>query len=108
MTSLLKDQLDEPYLKALPNAQSGRVRNRSTRFVCHTVRLFLDFCRTTHRSVFVLFLDLTKAFDFIVREFVMGRNNVIVAMFSLHWLISVCQRKTLLYLLRRLRSTGHS
>ena len=75
MTSLLKDQLDEPYLKALPNAQSGCVRNRSTPFVCHTVRLFLDFCRTTHRSVFVLFLDLTKAFDFIVREFVMGRKK---------------------------------
>ena len=75
MTSLLKDQLDEPYLKALPNAQSGCVRNRSTPFVCHTVRLFLDNCRTTHRSVFVLFLDLTKAFDFIVREFVMGRKK---------------------------------
>ena len=75
LTSLIKDQLEPCYLATIPNAQSGGVKGRSTSFVCHTVRLFQDFCRVTHRSAFVLFLDLAKAFDFIVREFVMGRKT---------------------------------
>ena len=62
LTSLIKDQLELQYKVALPNAQSGCVNGRSTPFVCHTVRLFIDFCRITHRSSFVFFLDLAKAF----------------------------------------------
>ena len=75
MTALLKDQIDEAYSRALANSQSGCVKHRSTPFVSHTVRLFLDFCRTTRRSAFVLFLDLSKAFDYVIREFVMGCNK---------------------------------
>ena len=75
LTSLINDQLELPYKVALPNAQSGCVKGRSTPFVCNTVRLFIDFCRITHRSSFVFFLDLAKAFDYVVREFVMGLNK---------------------------------
>jgi len=71
-TSLLKSQLEGVYSKFLPDSQSGCVRGRGTSFVCHTSRAFLDHCQLKALSAFVLFLDLTKAFDLVVREFVFG------------------------------------
>ena len=71
-TSLLKSQLEDVYSKFLPDSQSGCVRGRGTSFVCHTSRAFLDHCQLKGLSAFVLFLDLTKAFDLVVREFVFG------------------------------------
>ena len=82
-TALLKDHIDGAYSRALANSQSCCVKHRSTPFVSLTVRLFLDFCRTTRRSAFVLFLDLSKAFDYIIREFVMGCKKVKVWIYSL-------------------------
>ena len=71
-TSLLKSQLEDVYSKFLPDGQSGCVRGRGTSFVCHTSRAFLDHCQLKGLSAFVLFLDLAKAFDLVVREFVFG------------------------------------
>ena len=71
-TSLLKSQLEEVYSKYLPDSQSGCVRGRGTSFVSHTSRAFLDHCQLKRLSAFVLFLDLAKAFDLVVREFVFG------------------------------------
>ena len=71
-TSLLKSQLGVVYSKFLPNSQCGCVRGRGTSLVCHTGRAFLDYCQLKGLSAFVLFLDLAKAFDLVVREFVFG------------------------------------
>ena len=59
-------------MKFLPNSQCGCVRGRGTSFVCHFSRAFLDHCQLQGLSAFVLFLDLAKAFDLVVREFVFG------------------------------------
>ena len=74
-TSLLKDELEAPYANHIPDAQHGCVKGRSTAFVCHTSRSFIDYCRMAGLSMFLLFLDLSKAFDFIVREFAIGAQQ---------------------------------
>ena len=69
-TGLLKDAIFDTYRLAMPDEQCGCVKAKSTAHVCHTSRLFLDWCHGTGRSSCVRFLDLEKAFDTVVREFV--------------------------------------
>ncbi len=71
-TSMLKESLDDPYLETVPNSQCGCTKGKGTSFVSHTSRSFLAYCRQANLSAFILFLDLAKAFDFVIREYVMG------------------------------------
>ena len=52
--------------------QFGCVRGKGTDMANLMVRGFLEHARLAKLSVFVLFLDLTKAFDLVVRELLMG------------------------------------
>ena len=67
-TGLLKDHIDEQCFRYLPNEQFGGTKHRGTTFATHLVRTFIDHCRLRSLSCFVLFIDLSKAFDFAFRE----------------------------------------
>ena len=41
-------------------------------FAAHTVRSAINYCKINALSVFVLFVDLVKAFDKAIRELVFG------------------------------------
>ena len=60
------------YASGMPDSQHGAVPGRSTDFATHLVRSFLDHARRLRRSVFVIFIDLVKAFDRAVREVTLG------------------------------------
>ena len=72
LTSLLQWHLEETYCQEVGTCQFGAVRNKSTAMASLMLRSFLDMCTLFSWSCFVLFLDLSKAFDYAVREVVMG------------------------------------
>ena len=56
----------------MPECQNGAVRGRGTDFAGHVIRSLLDLAALASLSVFVLFVDLVKAFDRVIREIVFG------------------------------------
>lgn len=56
----------------MPRNQFGAVSGRRTDFATHIVRSFIEYCRIASLSLFILFVDLVKAFDRIIREIVFG------------------------------------
>ena len=73
--SLCKDLYDNImplYESRMPRDQFGAVSGRSTDFATHIVRSLFDNCHSAALSFFILFVDLAKAFDRIVREIVFG------------------------------------
>ena len=75
LTSLLQRQLEVPYVAQVGDCQYGAVRGRGTALAQMAVRAFLDFCCLLALSCPVLFVDLTKAFDYALREIVMGWSS---------------------------------
>ena len=71
-TTLLKDAIDKPYSEWVDRMQCGCAKKRGTDTANHFVRSFLDAAKLKGLSVFVLFLDLTKAIAFVLRELLMG------------------------------------
>ncbi|CAK0908178.1 unnamed protein product, partial [Prorocentrum cordatum] len=60
------------YTAHQPPAQHGAVHGRSTDFATHFVREALEYAASARLCIFVLFMDLVKAFDRIVREVTLG------------------------------------
>eukprot|EP00973_Karenia_brevis_P095956 12429960-Karenia_brevis.AAC.1 len=56
----------------MPDTQFGATAGGGTDFASHIVRSFLEYCLCASLSYFVLFVDLVKAFDRIIRELVLG------------------------------------
>ena len=72
ITGLLQERIKRAYLDYIPREQFGCAEGRSTAHaVAHTV-WFIEANRLAERSMAVLFVDLTKAFDMAVREIMMG------------------------------------
>ena len=46
---------------------TGLFQDDVEEFAIHTTRAFTDWCRSMGRSLFILFVDLTKAFDLVIR-----------------------------------------
>eukprot|EP00959_Pyramimonas_sp_CCMP1952_P061809 1291714-Pyramimonas_sp.AAC.1 len=56
----------------MPSTQFGAVPRGGCDFATHTVLAAVDIGQSRALSIFVLFIDLTKAFDTIVREIAFG------------------------------------
>lgn len=56
----------------MPQEQFGATPDRGTDFAAHVLSTFVEFCNTAGLSYFVLFIDLVKAFDRVLREIVLG------------------------------------
>ena len=64
--------MNDRYTDQVGSNQYGAVSGRGTATASLAVRCFMDMCMLLGLSCFVLFLDLTKAFDLAVRELVLG------------------------------------
>ncbi|CAK0879178.1 unnamed protein product, partial [Prorocentrum cordatum] len=60
------------YAAHQPDAQHGAVGGRSTDFASHLVVEILAYAARTSMCVFIMFLDLVKAFDRVIREITLG------------------------------------
>ena len=72
LANILYDEIAPLYNKHMPDCQHGAVTGKGTDFASHSIRLILDLATLAALSVFILFVDLVKAFDRAVREIVFG------------------------------------
>ena len=71
--------MDPFYKRYLPQNQCGGAPGRGTDIASHVVRSVVDFASLLDMSLAIVYVDLIKAFDFIIREFALGwisRNEV--------------------------------
>jgi hypothetical protein len=73
-TSLVKDAIEPAVAALLPESQAGGRAGKcvGTDFPAHTMRMMCEYARATNTSIGLLFLDLTQAFDRVLREIAMG------------------------------------
>ena len=67
-SSLVKDAVSEPYAKAISEAQCGAVPGRSTSQASAIRALHADYATSNGKCFAQLFVDLSSAFDSVVRE----------------------------------------
>ena len=72
LTAILQDALMTPYLEAVGDTQFGAVPRQGTAGASLSLQSFIATCNLFMLSYFVLFVDLSKAFDYAVREVIMG------------------------------------
>ena len=72
LTSLLQWEVNPRYVEYVSCDQFGGVPKRGSALASHTIRTFMDLCRSFGLSFLVIFIDLSKAFDRAIRELVMG------------------------------------
>ena len=68
----LKDEMQQQVQDNTADNQFGGMAGGGTDFPNHTIRSVLQYAKMCSLSVFVLFLDLEKAFDKVICEIVMG------------------------------------
>ena len=71
-SSVLYDAVDEGYHGYVPESQCGAVKGKSGDFATHLLRSALDYAKARSLSIAILFVDLVKAFDRLLREIVIG------------------------------------
>ena len=71
-TDILDQDVAPAYDKYVPKEQCGASADRGSDLASHVVRTALDFAKHHSRSIAALFLDITKAFDFVIRELAIG------------------------------------
>ena len=68
----VKQHIDPLYNAGMPKSQYGAVPKRGTDFAHHILQSFIATSVLSSSSVFILFVDLIKAFDRALRELVFG------------------------------------
>ena len=71
-SSVLYEPIDGPYHAYVPPAQCGAVKSKSGDLATHLLRTMLDIAAASCLSIVILFVDLVKAFDRVLREIVLG------------------------------------
>eukprot|EP00973_Karenia_brevis_P073955 10279593-Karenia_brevis.AAC.1 len=66
------EPLETRYSQCIPTCQHGAVKKKGADLATHVLLLALEVARRWQWCVFILYVDLSKAFDRIVRELVMG------------------------------------
>ena len=66
------EHLDEKYHEHISECQHGAVRKKGTDLATHVILSALEVASRWAWSIFVLYVDLAKAFDRVVREIIMG------------------------------------
>ena len=72
LASILKCDCDEHYNANIPECQHGAVSGKSTDFAHHFILSCIDLAVAFALCICVLFVDLSKAYDGVVRELLMG------------------------------------
>ena len=76
-TTLLKNKARDSYEGFVHEEQCGCIRGKGTEFATHIIRSFIDYCHMSGLCFFVLFLDLEKAFDRVIREFLLDMPSTL-------------------------------
>lgn len=63
LASLLQQHLEPHYMRQVGESQFGAIGARGTGVPSLMLRSFIDICKLFSLSMFVLFVDLSKAFD---------------------------------------------
>ena len=63
------------YHLAMPATQFGAVKDRGTDMATHIVWSAIAFAALMSTSIFILYVDLTKAFARMLREYAMGMSE---------------------------------
>ena len=69
---ILYDGVDDGYHAYVASSQCGAVKGKGSDFATHLLRTLLDYAASCGKSVAILFVDLVKAFDRVIREVVLG------------------------------------
>ena len=72
LTALVQRHLNSLYGRVVGESQFGAVAGRGTPLASLSLRSFSDACMARGWCLFILFIDLSKAFDYAIREVVMG------------------------------------
>ena len=72
LTGIVKNAIDPFYEHHMPPTQFGAVKHRGTDMATHLIRSAIDTAKLLELSIFVLFVDLVKAFDKVIRQLVFG------------------------------------
>ena len=72
LAGMVKEKIDPEYVVKMPSTQFGAVPKRGADQASHIVRSAADAAAMWNFSIVVLFLDLVKAFDRVIRELVFG------------------------------------
>ena len=70
--AMMKQDIDVQYNLKIPQDQYGATKGRGTDFATHIITSMAAVAKLMEWSIFLLFIDLTKAFDRIIRELVVG------------------------------------
>jgi hypothetical protein len=73
---ILYDGVDAAYHEYVPQEQCGAVRHKDVDFATHLLRTMLDHAEAWGLSIAILFIDLVKAFDRLLRESVLGWSQL--------------------------------
>ena len=69
---ILKDFVVQKFAEHMRPSQYGGVPGGSTDVPHHTISSSLNYSQIYRKSIFIIFLDLEKAFDKVLRELVLG------------------------------------
>ena len=72
LTGLLQARVMQPYISFVPRMQCGAVAKRGSDYANLWVRAMFATAQAMNYSICMVYLDLEKAFDLAIREFVMG------------------------------------
>ena len=76
LTSMIKEAIDQPHSRNMPDCQYGAMPNRGTDMASHLVQSLIDYAALSSLSILVLFVDFIKAFDRVVRQLMYGWGNI--------------------------------
>ena len=71
-----KDVLEQPYLEHQPECQFGARPGRGTDMATHLLSSMINYAEQASMSIVILFVDLTKAFDRIIRQILHGWGDL--------------------------------
>ena len=69
---ILSDKVDDRYHAHVPAQQCGATKGKGTDFPNHLLRMVQDYAKAAKKSCALVFVDLTKAFDRVIREVALG------------------------------------
>ena len=71
-TGTIKTRVQDDIVKSFPKEQYGGTIGGGTLFAAMSTLLFIQYCIALNLSIAILFVDLSKAFDYAIREILLG------------------------------------
>ena len=72
LTGILQQEVNDAYVSNQPESQYGAIPRRGTDMAAHVLHSLVDYAEKAKLSIFVLYIDLTKAYDRVIRQLIYG------------------------------------